>query len=76
MDKMNEIAALVKEHRKAAGLTQVKLSEIAGVGKTTVFDIEKGKETVRFINILKVLNTFNIEINFKSRLNGDRYEET
>ena len=76
MDKMNEIAALVREHRKAAGLTQLKLSEIAGVGKTTVFDIEKGKETVRFINILKVLNTFNIELNFKSRLNGDRYEET
>ena len=67
MDKMSEIAAMVKEHRKLAGLTQAELGHIAGLGKTTIFDIEKGKETVRFVNLLKVLDSLNIRIELSSR---------
>ena len=36
-----DLGALVKDHRKKAGLTQLELANLAGVGKTTVFDIEK-----------------------------------
>ena len=56
----------VKEHRKQAGLTQLELANLAGVGKTTVFDIEKNKETVRWNNILAVLKVLNIEVQFIS----------
>jgi len=38
------LGALVKEHRKKAGLTQLELANLAAVGKTTVFDIEKIKK--------------------------------
>jgi HTH-type transcriptional regulator / antitoxin HipB len=66
MDYMNEIAKMVKEHRKVAGLSQLDFADIAGVGKTTIFDIEKGKDTVRFANLVKVLEALNIKINLIS----------
>ncbi|MDI6033918.1 helix-turn-helix domain-containing protein [Flavobacterium sp. LB2P84] len=39
-----DLGLFIKEHRKQAGLTQLELANLAGVGKTTVFDIEKNKE--------------------------------
>ena len=64
--KMNEVGKIVRQHRKKAGLTQLALADLAGIGKATVFDIEKGKETVRLVNLIKVLNVLNISIEFKS----------
>ena len=61
-----DLGLFVKEHRKQAGLTQVELANLAGVGKTTVFDVEKNKETVRWNNILAVLKVLNIEVKFIS----------
>lgn len=60
------LGLFIKEHRKQAGLTQLQLANLAGVGKTTVFDIEKNKETVGWINLLSVLKVLNIDIQFKS----------
>ncbi len=33
---------------------------VAGVGKTVIYDIEHGKETVRIKTLLKILNALNI----------------
>lgn len=66
MEKTNEIAEMIKMHRKAAGLSRIKLSEIAGVGKTVIYDIEKGKETVRLDNLLKILKSLNIKLTLTS----------
>lgn len=63
-----DLGAFIKDHRKKAGLTQLQLADLAGIGKTTVFDIEKNKETVRFNNLLAVLLVLNIKIEFKSPL--------
>ena len=68
MDGFN-LGLFIKEHRKEAGLTQLELANLAGVGKTTVFDIEKNKETVRLNNLFAVLRVLNIKIEFKSPLN-------
>lgn len=64
-----DLGLFIKEHRKKAGLTQLQLAEMAGVGKTTVFDIEKNKETIRWNNLLALLTVLNIEIEFKSPIN-------
>lgn len=48
--------------RKQSGLTQKQLADLAGVGKTVVFDIEKGKETVQLNSLLKIFSALNIEI--------------
>jgi HTH-type transcriptional regulator/antitoxin HipB len=42
-----ELADAIKMHRKAAKLSRIRLAEMAGVGKTVVYDIEKGKETIK-----------------------------
>lgn len=61
-----DLGALVKDHRKKAGLTQLELANLAGVGKTTVFDIEKNKETIRWNSLMAVLQVLNIKLEFKS----------
>ena len=62
------IGDVIKYHRKKAGLSQKALADIAGVGKTVVFDLEKGKETVQFKSIIKVFEALNINISLESPL--------
>jgi len=63
-----ELADLAGVGRKQSGLTQLELADLAGVGKTVIFDIEKGKTTVKFETLIKVLTSLNIRINFESPL--------
>ncbi len=56
------LASVLKRHRKAAGLSQLQLAEMAGVGKTVIFDIEKGKESVQLDTLRKILNVLNIKV--------------
>ena len=65
--KMSEIVLF---HRKKSGLTRNQLADLAGVGKTVIYDIEKGKETIRFSTLQKVLAVLNIKITFTSPLMG------
>jgi HTH-type transcriptional regulator / antitoxin HipB len=69
------VADIVLFHRKRARLTQAQLAALAGVGKTTVFDIEKHKETVKFKTLQEVLRALNIHISFDSPL-MDEYRKT
>ncbi|NCC52484.1 MAG: transcriptional regulator [Spartobacteria bacterium] len=57
-----DMALEVKRHRKAAGLTQSGLAALAGIGKTSVFDIEKGKPGIRLETLLAVLMVLNMTI--------------
>lgn len=75
MDYMKKISLMVKEHRKAIGLTQLELANIAGVGKTSVFDIEKAKQSIRFDNLVKVLEALNIKIELTSSYEGINNEK-
>ena len=63
--KMSEIVLF---HRKKSGLTRNQLADLAGVGKTVIYDIEKGKETIQFSTLQKVLKTLNIKIIYTSPL--------
>lgn len=59
------ISDLIRLTRKAAGLSQIELAERAGVGKTLIFNLEKGSTHVSFENLLKVLKVLNIQIEYK-----------
>ena len=63
-----EISDIVLFHRKKSGLSRNQLADLAGVGKTVIYDIEKGKETIRFSTLQKVLKALNIKITFTSPL--------
>jgi HTH-type transcriptional regulator/antitoxin HipB len=56
------LAGIIKTHRKAAGLSQLELAEMAGVGKTAIFDLEKGKETIQLDTLRKILLVLNIKV--------------
>ncbi len=62
------IGAMVRFHRKKARLSRVALADLAGVGKTLIFEIENGKATVRLNTLAKVLDTLNIRAQWVSPL--------
>jgi HTH-type transcriptional regulator / antitoxin HipB len=68
MDANQQIAAIIRFHRKKGGLSQAELAKFAGLGKTVIFDIENGKLSVRFNTLLKVLEVLNIKLEFQSPL--------
>jgi transcriptional regulator with XRE-family HTH domain len=60
------LSVIIKMHLKAAKLSQLQLAEMAGVGKTVVYDIEKGKETIQLATLRKILQVLNIKIELVS----------
>ena len=68
MEQVQDLAQIIRMHRKAAKLSRVALAEIAGVGKTVIFDIEMGKESVQLDTLRKILKVLNIMIILNSPL--------
>lgn len=72
---INTLGRAAQFHRRLAGLSRVELADIAGVGKTVIYDLEKGKETIRLDTLLKILDALNISVSLDSpimdRLEGD-----
>lgn len=68
MTSTQELSQVVRMHRKAARLSRVQLAEIAGVGKTVIYDIEKGKESVQLDTLRKIFRVLNIKIVLTSPL--------
>lgn len=63
-----KIGQMIRFHRKKSGLSQEELAKFAGLGKTVIFDIEKGKLSVRLSTLLKMMKILNIQIGFQSPL--------
>ncbi len=70
-----KIADIILFHRKRSGLTQKELTEMAGVGKNMVYEIESGKQSVLLENLLKILHVLNIELDFQSPLRDSFLKE-
>lgn len=65
---MKDLGKIIRFHRKQAGLSQEKLAKLAGLGKTVIFDLEKGKESIQLNTLMKVLKVLNIQMTFNSPL--------
>lgn len=61
-----DVANLIHYYRKQSGLSQQQLAHLAGVGKTVIYDIENGKESVQLNTLLKILDVLNIQIKFET----------
>lgn len=66
--KTDEIGRMIRFHREEARLSRVDLADLAGVGKTAIFDIENNKQSVKFATLKKILAALNISIVFESPL--------
>lgn len=71
-----KLAEFISYHRKQAGLNRVELAQLAGIGKTAVYDIEHGKQTVRLNTLIKLLEVLNIELVLTSKLLKDKHEKS
>ncbi len=71
----NALHHVIHYHRKQAGLSRNELAKLSGIGKTVIYDLEKGKQTVRWANIMAILNVLNITIHFESPL-MENYEKS
>jgi len=72
---MKKEGKLILCHRKKSGLTQKELADLAGVGKTVVFDVEHGKSTVQFDSLRKICVVLNITITLNSPVMDQCMEE-
>ena len=68
MHKTITIGEIIRFHRKKSKLTQLQLAKLAGVGKTAVFEVEKGKETAQLDTLLKIMKILNVKLDFSSPL--------
>lgn len=75
MNNFSELKDIIRFHRKKAKLTQKELADLAGLGKTTLFDIENGKQTVMFDSVLKLLHVLNIKLECSSPLMNSFWEQ-
>lgn len=64
------LAAVVRARRKDLGLTQIELSDAAGISTRAIFDLENGKASVTFKNLLTILNVLGLELDIEVRANG------
>jgi transcriptional regulator with XRE-family HTH domain len=60
-----DIAEIVLKHRKRARLSRIKLALLADVGKTVIYELEHGKQTIGFDTLLKIFYALNIKIHIK-----------
>ena len=65
---MISLAQLIRIHRKKAALAQAQLAKLAGVGKTVIWDIENGKESVQWDTLQKIFRVLNITADWRSPL--------
>ncbi len=65
---MITLAQLIRDHRRKAGLAQAQLAKLAGVGKTVVWDLEHGKESVQWDTLQKLFRVLNISVEWRSPL--------
>jgi len=56
------LSELIRTTRKKAGLSQIELAELAGVGKTLIFNIENGRINTQFENLLEIFRVLNIKL--------------
>lgn len=62
----DELAKCIHYHRKQSNLTRIELANLAGVSKSTLFDLEHGKQTIQLDTLLKIFHALNIRISLTS----------
>lgn len=64
---VGELGSSIASRRKALGLSQDELAELARVSVRFVRSLEHGKETARFDKVLAVTNALGLEIDVRVR---------
>jgi|688.fasta_scaffold330874_1 HTH-type transcriptional regulator/antitoxin HipB len=71
IESIEDLADLVRDQRKALGMTQVELAGACGLGPRFIGDIERAKPTCEIGKTLRVLTMLGIEIQASSRADSE-----
>ena len=63
-----DIGSIVRDARKAAGLTQRELAEECGCGVRFLSELENGKPTIELGRAIRVLNTLSLDLEVSARI--------
>jgi transcriptional regulator with XRE-family HTH domain len=58
--QLEDLASLIRFHRKQAGLSQIGLARHAGVSRNVVQDLEAGRDRTTWRNLQAVLGILNL----------------
>jgi HTH-type transcriptional regulator/antitoxin HipB len=67
-----ELGKIVREERKAMGLTQANLALASGTGLRFISDLENGKPTCQLGKTLKVLKALGLSLTLSGRQHSGR----
>ncbi len=59
---MLNLASIIHFHRREAGLSQVELAAMADVSRKVIQEIEAGRDTAAWRNVLAILAVLNIDL--------------
>lgn len=61
-----ELGQAIRKQRKALRLTQAQLAQLAGCGLAFLYQLEKGKPSVRLDKLLDVLGVLGLQLRLES----------
>jgi HTH-type transcriptional regulator / antitoxin HipB len=62
-----QLGALIRQVRKAQGITQTDLSALAGIGPRLIGEIERGKPTAEIGKVLRLLGSLGLDVIIQPR---------
>lgn len=65
-----ELGAQVRRRRKLLRLTQLELADLARCGPDFLYDLERGKPTVRLDKLVPVLEALGLQLKLEPRVPG------
>lgn len=64
---VSELGRAIRLPRKAIGLTQTAVAQVAGVGNRFVSELERGKATAEFGKVLRVVSVLGLDLHVGCR---------
>lgn len=64
------LAATIRARRKALGLTQIQLADLAECGPVFVYALERGKPTLRLDKLIAVLDVLGMRLRIEAHKGG------
>lgn len=62
---IQEIGTAIKERRRSLRISQLELSELAGIGINTLVAIERGQGNPKLATLLSVADTLGLKVDIK-----------
>jgi HTH-type transcriptional regulator/antitoxin HipB len=68
---LQRIGHLIRDERRAQGLSQDDLALLADLSRKTVADVERGKSTVQLATLLHILEALGLSLDVRKGVRGD-----